>query len=166
VDGVTGEILDGGDWEEDLFEEGEIEDEPPPELEAEEGVTEPPPAQQKVAPQRPLTAEKVRESIRKKANWQNGQRKTDGEPVTLKQVPYVATLIGELFPEAHGTKMEEKNRHDLLTWLLGVGSTTKLTKAEASALIDWMQDKENSRVEAGRVLEAIAIEAGQQKMAL
>ena len=113
---------------------------------------------------RPLAADALREVVRKKAGWQDGKR-IDGEPVTEKQIPYVATLMSELFPNLP-SDLGDKYRHDVLMYLVGVDSTKKLTKAEATALIDWMKDAASATVEAARILEATAIAAGQQELPL
>ena len=61
---------------------------------------------------------------------------------------------------------QKKALYDVLNYLIGVTSTKDLYKAEASALIDWCQDKESARAEAARILMAIAAEAGQQELPL
>lgn len=115
---------------------------------------------------RPLNPPTLRLVMRKKAGWHGDQRTTDGEPITEKQVPYTATLMGELFPNL-GADLKQKARYDVLNYLIGVTSTKDLFKAEASALIDWMtKDKEMAMQEAAKVLEAIAIEQGQQELPL
>ena len=112
---------------------------------------------------RPLDAETVRAFVRKKAGWQDGQRLIDGEPITEKQIPKVATDMGELFPNLDN-KMRQKARHDVLRYIIGVDSTKDLYKAEASALIDWCVDQDNAQAEAARILKAMALDAGQQEL--
>ena len=145
-------------WEGEVFAAGEDEPEPDP--------TPPAPAP---APTngntRPLDPEKVRAFIRKKAGWQDGHRLMDGEPMDTKEVPRVATVMGELFPNLDN-KMRQKARHDVLRYLIGVDSTKALTMAEALAITDWSRDQDSAQIEAARILEAIAIEAGQQELPL
>ena len=114
---------------------------------------------------RPLDAETVRTFVRKKSGWQDGHRLEDGEPITEKQIPKLATDMGELFPNLDN-QMRQKARHDVLQYIIGVDSTKALTKAEASALIDWCKDQDSAKVEAARIIEAIAADAGQQELPL
>jgi len=112
---------------------------------------------------RPLDPDKVRSFIHQKSQWQGDDRLLEGEPVTEKQVPHVATCMSKLFPNLDH-KLKQKARHDTLHYLIGVTSTKDLYKAEATALLDWMKDQANAQVEAARILEAMAIEAGQAEL--
>ena len=114
---------------------------------------------------RPLAPEKVRAFIHQKSRWQDGHRLMDGEPIDTKEVPRVATVMGELFPNLDN-KMRQKARHDVLRYLIGVDSTKALTMAESLAITDWCRDQDSAQIEAARILEAMAIEAGQQELPL
>jgi len=156
VDGVTGEIIEA-EWDHEIFDENDEQEQesPPP-------TPSPSPTNGNT---RPLDPEKVRAFIRKKAGWQDGHRLMDGEPIDTKEVPRVATVMGELFPNLDN-KMRQKARHDVLRYLIGVDSTKALTMAEALAITDWSRDQDSAQIEAARILEAIAIEAGQQELPL
>jgi len=114
---------------------------------------------------RPLDPEKVRAFIHKKAGWQNGQRRTDGEPIDTNRVSRIATAMSELFPNLNN-QMTQKARHDVLNYLIGVTSTKELYQLEAEAIADWCKDQTNASIEAARILEAMAVEAGQAELPL
>lgn len=120
---------------------------------------------------RPLSAEQIREVVRKKAQWQDGSRLLDGEPITEKQTGFVAGLMGKALPNLD-SKLKDKARHEILNYLWGVASTSKLMKAEASATIDWLSEpgtyevNQYATAEVAAILRELAIEAGQQEMPL
>ena len=121
---------------------------------------------------RPLTADRIRDTVRKKANWQNGTRLVDGEPITEKQVGFVAGLMAQTMPDNYDKYLQDKARHLILNYLWTVDSTNNLTKAEASATIDWLAEpgtnevNEYATAEVAGILKAIGAEAGQQEMVL
>ena len=122
---------------------------------------------------RPLDAETVRGTIRKKSGWQDGSR-FDGEPITEGQIKGVGGLMADAVKvDGMNQKILDKARHDVLYYLIGVTETAALTKREASAIISWLKEdgdgwelNEYARTEAAAVLKALAIEAGQQEMDL
>lgn len=121
---------------------------------------------------RPIPAHMLREGLRQRAGWKDGKRLLDGEPVTEKQTGFVAGLLDQAFEDIPDD-MRDKARHDVLRYLFDVDSTTKLTKAEASTAIDWLHDPNNmskanayAKAEASGILQAAAVEAGQQEMPL
>jgi len=124
-----------------------------------------------LAPQainRPLEPAALQKGMRAKAHWaknNGGYVRTQGEPITEKQIGFVASRMETLFDNLDAD-MSARARHDVLDFLYTVDSTKKLTKAEASALIDWAEDVEAARQEAARILTEIAREAGQQELPL
>lgn len=118
---------------------------------------------------RPLTAERIQKGMRTKAGWQNGKR-LDGEPVTDNQTGAVAGLLEDaLASMPKGSKTSA--RHDILEYLYDVRTTDKLTKREASGIIAWLKADGDEWVinewaiaEAARVLEAFALDKGQQEL--
>lgn len=122
---------------------------------------------------RPLTAERVREIVRYRAGWVGNEagefavRNVGGEPITEAQTRTLAGLIGKATRrEGMAQAMLDKARHQILQYLCEVDSTTRLMKAEATALIGWLAlAKDNvyeinahARTEAERVLQAVAPE--------
>lgn len=155
----------------DAREEGEFETgEERPNVEAEPE----PPATRK-SNGRPLTAEQILAVCRKKANWfENGTRRNvAGEPVSEKQVKFVVSLLTSAL-ESMPSNLQDKARHDVLDYLYGVDSTSKLMRAEASAIIDWLKDpadgsykcNEYATTEMARIIEAVAVANGQLGMEL
>jgi len=120
---------------------------------------------------RPLTAEQVRDAIHTKAGWVDGQRLVGGEPITAKQVGFLAGLIGNATKRDGMTQaMLDKARYDILSYLTGDRSTKKLTKKEASAMIDWLGGDEVgdinewARSEAAAIIEAVGVGQGQEEL--
>jgi len=170
VDGNTGEILStvapghGPQW--DDFEEADAE---PPETQKQEETAKPDGQSRRL-----LTPEEIRATVRRKAGW-NGHRLEAGEPITEKQIPTVATLLADACRrERCGTDEQgvKQARHSILAYLLGVDSTSKLTKREAAAIIDWLTVKGTLELndyagqECAAILKAVMVEAGQQEMPL
>jgi hypothetical protein len=118
---------------------------------------------------RPLPPEKLRPGLRFKAGWHkigdDYKRITDGEPITEKQVGFVASRIEGLFKNLDGG-IRTKARYDVMNYLYGVTTVKDLTKLEASALIDWTEDVDAATQEAAQIINALAIEAGQQELEL
>ena len=122
-----------------------------------------------------MTAEAVYEVIRKKAGWQGDQRPTDGEPITEKQAPFVASLMSAACKPSSGllsSKEIDDRRHAILAYLVGVDSTNALSKKEASAIIDWLSEpgtadlNEYANSEAASVYAAWQAEQGQAALSL
>jgi hypothetical protein len=121
---------------------------------------------------RPLAPEAIRDVVRRKARWHDGQR-VQSESITEKQIPLVTMLMADAVQQ-DGMKQPEldNDRHDVLHYLVGVDSTKSLTKAEASAIIDWLKNgsagqiNQWARAECAGILKAVLIEAGQQEMQL
>jgi len=164
---VTGEILDDEDeWDEDAFDAGEDEEDEPPLVQRE-----PEPPQQNGT--RPLSPEKVRDTVRIRSGWQNGQRYMDGEPASDGQVRAIGSLMNEAFPNLKAA-LRDKARHDVLNYLIGVTSSNDLYKKEASAIIRWLKVPEDdcwdlhpaTVQECAAIIEAIAKEAGQKELPL
>jgi hypothetical protein len=123
---------------------------------------------------RPLPATRIRDVIRIKAGWK-GPLRLDSEPITEKQIPALAGLLGKAIRQKGMTQaLMDKARHQVLAYLLGVDSTKALTKREAMAMIDWMaagngnaaELNEHARAEVAAVLTEIAREQGQLEMPL
>lgn len=120
---------------------------------------------------RPYDAETLRDKMRQAAGWQDSAR-LDGEPITDGQKKAVPGLIAKAVDVA--ADLADKARHDILGYLFTVDSSAKLTKAEASAIITAWKHKDEgnwdangyAQAEAARILEAVAIEAGQQELPL
>ncbi len=118
---------------------------------------------------RPLPPDKLLPGLRRKAGWHkigaDYKRDLDAVPVPEKQRGLVTGRIEGLFPNLKGG-LRTKARYEVMGYLFGFTSTHDLTKAEASALIDWTEDTDAATQEAAQIIEAVALEAGQQKMAL
>jgi len=163
VDNDTGEILNTppDEWEdgveEDDIEEGDFTEEEGEMWAEAQGVKpkqEPPaptngdakPAEPPAAPMpaRPSPAEKVRKAIRKNGGWIDiDTRRTDTEAVTPAQVTALLATMTQAVKPSQGVLSSNETdgrRHAVLEYLLGVTSTGSLTKAEASALLDWLTD--------------------------
>ena len=108
---------------------------------------------------RPLPADAIRKIVRKKAGW-GDTRDVGGEPVTEKQIGFVAMLLQEAV-DTDGTAAEEINRrrHAVLEYLVGVDSTKKLQKSEASAIIDWLTQPDSGQLNEYASREAAAVVA-------
>jgi hypothetical protein len=123
---------------------------------------------------RPLPAARIREVVRLKAGWK-GPLRLDSEPITEKQILALASLLSKAIRQKGLTQaLMDKARHQVLGYLVGVDSTRRLTKWEASALIDWLAGgngnaaelNEHARAEVAAVLAEIAREQGQLEMPL
>jgi hypothetical protein len=98
-----------------------------------------------------------------------------GEEVTGAQVGFLARKLQEIFS---GESEPEQCYHSVLQGLWSVDSAKKLTKAQASATLDWLLDKggpddtgdtplhEHAPEEARRVLRQAKMDAGQQELEL
>jgi len=173
VDGETGEVISNGgpDWDSVPQQDAEPEPEPEPEPQAK-----PTPQKAEAKPaatdDRPLDAIVVRTTIRKKAGWQDGQR-LDSEPITQAQIGSVAGLVNDALGGADGD-LRDQMRYRVYDYLVGVDSTSKLTKREASAIISWLKvDAEGdwtinqyARDEVYAILERQGIDQGQAEMEL
>lgn len=122
---------------------------------------------------RPVPADELRTGMRKRAKWPNGTR-VDSEPLTEKQEPTVVGLLSKAV-KFDGMSQADLNkaRYDVMGYLFNVRSTKALSKAEASAIIDWLsadgdvtQINEYAQAEAAGILQAAAVEAGQQELPL
>ncbi len=115
---------------------------------------------------RPIPPEALREGLRAKAGWKQGQRVLGTEPITEKQVPTVAMLLGG------ATDGSDQARHAILGYLLGVESTHQLTKREAVKLIDWLTIpgslnlNEYAAAECAGILRQALIDQGQTELAM
>lgn len=118
---------------------------------------------------RPLQPDKLKEFLQRKieASGLQDQEASDG------QRGLVASKLEECFaPQIDA----DAKRHSVLYWLMGSVSTKALSMAEASALIDWLLDKDadpgtydlhkDAPEEARRVLNLTLKEQGQQELAL
>lgn len=124
---------------------------------------------------RPLTAEQVRTAIHRKAEYVEGVRNVGGEPITEKQIGFVASLLQQAVTpdgsEIPASEIETR-RHAVLAYLTGVESVKKLTKREASAIIDWLTVpdgvalNEYAQREAASCFAAWQIEQGQETLPL
>jgi hypothetical protein len=91
---------------------------------------------------------------------------TQEKPASEKQRGYVASLLNKAFGES---ATADKDRHSVMTWLVGKKSVKDLTAAEAKALIDWLAD-ENGELgfdafqEANVILREAMIAEGQLDM--
>lgn len=146
------------------------------ELEAELGL-QPPPQQAEPPPkrrpgERPYEPAEAKKRIQnriaeKKPAWQSGM-------ASPTQRGLVATKLEECFvPEQDATSRGKA----VMAWLLGKESTSKLTMAEAAALVDWLLDKDAvfdgsfdlhpaARAEAAAILAEALRESGQQEMGM
>jgi len=122
---------------------------------------------------RPLSAEAIRDTVRRKAHWQDGKRNVSAEPLTEKQTGAVVGMMADATKADGMTQAElDRARHSILAYLVGVDSTKALTKWEASAIIDWLKNgtpgelNQWARAECAAILKAAAIEAGQQELEL
>ena len=129
---------------------------------------------------RPLDAAKIRTVCRRKAQWfeeieSSGEFRRNGamEPITDGQVKALPGLMTKAL-SGMSAESAEKARYDIMDYLFTVRSTSDLTKAEASAIIDWLKVPEDgdwgvnqyAEVESARILQAVAVEAGQVEMEL
>lgn len=122
---------------------------------------------------RPLDAETIRATIRKKAGWPADGARMLGEPISEKQVGSVARLMNDATGYPDG-EMQDKLRHDVYGYLCGVDSTGKLTKREASAIIAWLKTDEEGKwhigpyaqAEMANIVKELRQQAGQQELEL
>lgn len=162
VDGESGDIID--------VTPRVVEREPKPET-RQEPVKPAKPDKPANGLARPLTADQLQNGMREKAKWVDGSR-LDGEPVSEKQTGAVAGLLEDALGDM-AKSSKTAARHDVLEYLYGVGvrTTSKLTSREASAIISWLKVpgdewdvNEWAVVETARILEAFALEKGQQEL--
>lgn len=153
VDGETGEIID-------VTPTKSTPPPPPPEPPVKAA-----PATNGHTATRPLSAEAVRETCRKRAGWV-GSVRAMGKPITVQQLGALPMLMDNVMD---GSPTADQDRHNVMQFLFGVTSTKDLTTAEASALIAWLKEpgdgwepNEYAQAEVAAVLNAWAIEAGQQ----
>lgn len=170
IDADTGEIIDtvGVPTAEKQGNSPDYDDAPP------EWFDDAPPEQPEPRPNgdghsRPLDAETVKATIRKKAGWQ-GDSRLDSEPITDGQKGAVAGLISDALGSMD-SDVKTQARHELLNYLVGVTSSSKLTKREASAIITWLKADGDEWIinqwavaEVAAVLNASAVEAGQMEL--
>jgi len=120
--------------------------------------------------ERPLSAETIRETCRKKA-WGQTTERTTKAPASNAQIGAVAGLMSNALKTGKDDNLDEK-RHAVLAYLYGIDSTNDLSKAEASAVISWLKDPDSqgwdlhsaSREEAAKCYIARMEELGQQSM--
>ena len=116
--------------------------------------------------ERPLQPQQVKSAIAVKV-----AAKPSSDPATDKQAGLLASLFEEAFtPSEHSKDM----RHEAMGWLFdGRNSAKELTKAEASATIDWLLDKSipddyvlhpDAPTEAQRIYHAAMEAQGQQPL--
>jgi hypothetical protein len=109
--------------------------------------------------------------VRKKAGWLAEIRDVEGEPITEAQVKTVGGLMADAVKvDGMNQAIMDRARHDVLHYLFGVTETGRLTKKEASAVIDWLKEtdgwglNEYARQEAAAVLTQISVDGGQQAL--
>jgi len=89
--------------------------------------------------------------------------------ITENQIGYLNGLLCTIFGAG---ELDERDRHAFLDYIFGVLTSKQLTKAQASALIEWAKDGDEGEVhpiakaEAQVVLRTYAQEHGQQEMPL
>lgn len=114
-----------------------------------EPKAEPPRSQeQRLNSVRPAPAEEIRRAVRKRAEWPNGKRLEQGDPMNTAQGKAVFALIADAIKQdGMGQAEMDAQRKAILEYLLTVDSMSRLYKKEASALITWLRtDKpENER---------------------
>jgi len=97
-----------------------------------------------------------------------GAKKLKGE-ITENQIGYLNGLLCGIFGK---DELDEHDRHAFLDYIFGVLTSKQLTKAQASALIEWAKDGDEgevhpiARAEGQLVLRTYAQEHGQQELAL
>jgi hypothetical protein len=146
-------------------------------------ATEPEPVAVKPAgvSNRPYDAETCRAFVRSKSkvwlaenparrdSWQTAKRDESAlQPWTGKQVEQVASLMGK------ACDGDDQARHAVLNYLLGITTTTQISRQEANAIVAlWAADNENgwttndfAAAEANAILMAVLVEAGQQALPL
>ena len=174
VDGETGEVISNGpDWNSVPQQDAEP---PDPEPEPPEPEPQAKPKTQKAkadSSTRPLDAETIRTTIRKKAGWPSDGARMLGEPITEKQVGGVARLMNDALGGADGDLLDQM-RYQVYQYLAGNGvtSTKDLTKREASAIITWLKEdgdddwtiNQYAKAEVAGILEQIGVEAGQMEL--
>jgi len=175
IDGETGEVISNGpDWDKAPGQDAEPAPDHKPQPPAPKQKPKHKP--QKTEPStngRPLDAETIRATIRKKAGWQSDGLRLVGEPITEKQIGIVARLVNDALGYADG-EMQDKLRYEVYQFLVGVDGTKKLTKLEASAIIDWLKVADENdwslnayaQREVTGILEQAGRELGQQELEL
>jgi hypothetical protein len=172
-----GEIVDG--------ETGEVIDVTPTPVATPKAAPTPQPEPVAVKPagvsNRPYDAETCRAFVRSKSkvwlaenparrdSWQTAKRDESAlQPWTGKQVEQVAALMGK------ACDGDDQARHAVLNYLLGITTTTQISRQEANAIVAlWAADNENgwttndfAAAEANAILMAVLVEAGQQALPL
>ena len=89
--------------------------------------------------------------------------------ITENQIGYLNGLLCDIFGK---DELDERDRHAFLDYIYGVLTSKQLTKAQASALIEWAKDGDEgevhpiARAEGQLVLHTYAQEHGQEEMPL
>lgn len=82
---------------------------------------------------RPLSAEQIKASLALKVKGKGDA------PISEKQAPFVASMFQACF---EGEQDPASNYHLALEWLTGATSANDITKAMASAILDWLLVKD------------------------
>ena len=126
---------------------------------------------------RPFDPETLRQKCREHAGWidKNGTltRHVAGEPISEGQTKAIPSLLGKALPNLD-TASKDKARHQILEYIFGVDSTTALMRNEASTLIRLWKHADDGNwdlnryavAEVAQILNALAVEAGQQELGL
>lgn len=118
---------------------------------------------------RPYAAEVVKRALEQRT------KNDDGTPITEAQIGLVAGKLEECFA---GHQHAQLKRYSVMSWLVGKESTKDLTKAEASAILNWILVSSSADdggyyplhvaapAEAAAIVKASLLEAGQLPMDL
>ena len=142
----AGEVISNGpDWEKTPNQDTGPEPEPKPKAKpgfieevAAEFESQPKKAKPTPANVRPLSAEAIRSAIRTKAKWHADGLRPQAKLVSKGQGGIVTRLLNKALPYPDG-EMQDKLRHEIYNYLVGVDSSTRLFGPEASAMIDWLK---------------------------
>jgi hypothetical protein len=109
---------------------------------------------------RPLDADALKAMMARKVAAYKGKSANPSE----EQLDYCRSSMGKL-------GLSDADRHTVTLWLFGKDSTTNLTAAECSAIIDWVGAKppdyepsQDARIEARACIRAYLIQQGQQEL--
>ena len=102
------------------------------------------------------------DDLRRDLRVVSGASRLEGS-ITEKQMGYMNGLLGKVFG---GGQSGDIARHQFLEYVFGNSSSKALSKAEASAVIDWLTSSEDAATEAHAALTAWGAEHGQMEMQL